>query len=438
MSPLADVLAHGVGTRSDLPIPVWLALYGSGAAVAVSFAALAALWRTPRLAEANHGRPAPPRLQAVLDSPSFRYALQSVVLAVLLLVIVVALVGPTDPPANLAPWAFYVTFWVGLVPASLLLGPVWRLLNPLRLLHALLRPIAGPVPDTGDRLERIGYWPAVISLVVFLWLELVYPERATPAVVGSFIVVYAIVHLVASMWFGERWFDRGDGFEVYSSLIGRLAPLGRRADGRLALRNPLKNAATLPSAPGLAAVVVVLVGSTAFDGLSRTRYWTSGPGAANDVTSGTLGLAAMIAITGVLYVAGTMGNGWLSGQPARQQPGAYAHTLVPIAVGYAIAHYFSLLLLDGQLTWILASDPFQTGVDVFGTAGMAVNYALVSISTIAYTQVTAIVIGHILAVVLAHDRALVVDSSSRSAQHLPLLVVMIAYTVGGLGLLFGA
>ena len=111
---------------------------------------------------------------------------------------------------------------------------------------------------------------------------------------------------------------------------------------------------------------------------------------------------------------------------------------MPIAVGYAVAHYFSLLLLDGQLTWILASDPFQTGRDLFGTASNAIDLGAVSPGVIAGVQVVAIVVGHVLGVVLAHDRAVRLTSGhqARTSQY-PLLLVMVAFTVGGLYLLLG-
>ena len=432
------VLAHGVGTRTDLPIPLTLTLYGAGLAVAISFAALLLLWRTPRLNTPDSGIALPLGLQRVLDAPAFRRTAQAVMLAVAALVTVVALVGPPSTNSNLAPYALYITLWVGLVPASLLLGPVWRIVNPLRLLHRGLAAVAGPAP-AADRAVAWGYWPAAVALAVFVWLELVPPGRSDPRTVGTFLVLYAVVQLVASLWFGERWFSRGDAFEVYSTLLGRLSPFGRRADGRLALRNPLRNAATLGEERGLAAVAVVLIGSTSFDGLSRTEFWTLGPGAENDTLSGTLGLLAMIGIVAVLYVGGTMLNGLLGKDEPLRQPARYAHSVLPIAVAYAVAHYFSLLLIDGQATWILASNPFaQDGVDLFGTYGNAIDYTRVSIDTIAYVQVGAVVLGHVLGVVLAHDRALRANAGSRPLEQLPLVVVMIAFTVGALALLFGA
>ena len=432
------VLAHGVGTRTDLPIPLALTLYGAGMAVAISFAALLLLWRTPRLNTPDGGRPVPTSIQTLLDSAVFRRVLQAATLAIALLVTAVALVGPPRTTDNLAPYAVYITLWVGLVPASLLLGPVWRVINPLRLAHRLLTSLTGPAPAAGS-VDRLGYWPAAVTLTVFVWLELVYPERGDPRVVGTFLVLYAVVQLVAALWLGDRWFSRGDAFEVYSTLLARLSPWGRRTDGRLVLRNPLSNAATLRDQPGLAAVAIVLIGSTSFDGLSRTEFWTEGPGAANDTLSGTLGLLAMIAIVGGLYVAATVLNGVLSDDHPWQQPNRYAHSVLPIAVAYAVAHYFSLLLIDGQATWILASNPFGADrVDLFGTYGNAINYTILSPDTISYVQVGAVVLGHVLGVVLAHDRALRANARSTPLEQLPLVVVMIAFTVGALALLFGA
>ena len=432
-----NLLAHGVGSRTDLPIPLGLALYGAGAAILISFTALLLFWRTPKLGGASSGRPLPAAVQRVIDGPALRRALQAVALALLALVTAAATAGPDETARNLAPWALYVTFWVGLVPASLLLGPVWRAANPLRLLHRTLRPLL-PSPPGAGRLPALGLWPAAISLLAFLWFELVYPDRAEPATVATFLIGYVVVQTALALWFGAGWFSSGDGFEVYSALIARLSPWGRRDDGRLVLRNPLANATATPEVPGLAAVVVVLLGSTAFDGLSRTAWWQTGPGAANDSLSGTLGLVGSIAVAALLHILGTRLSGRLAGQPAGTQPRRYAATVIPIALGYTIAHYFSLLLLDGQMTWILASNPFgMPGVDLFGTYGHVVDLTAVSPDTIAYVQVGGVIAGHVAGVTLAHERALRSRRHPRASDQLPLVVVMVFFTVGGLGLLFG-
>jgi len=435
-----SVLAHGVGERADLPVPLALALYGAGSAVVLSFLALVLLWRTPRLRGDAAGRPLPGPLAALVDGPVLRPVLRAVVLAVTLLVVVVALAGPASANDNLAPYALYVTLWVGLVPASLLLGPVWRAVNPLRTLHAGLERLTGPAP-AAHRLPALGYWPAAVALLCFVWLELVLPGRAEPRTVGVFLVLYGVVQLVAALWFGERWFARGDGFEVYSTLLGRLSPFGRREDGRLVLRSPLDGLDGLRAERGLVAVVLVLVGSTGFDGLSRTQFWQSGPGedAYLSAVPGTVGLLAVIALAALLFVGATAAGAAVTGARGRLQPATYVHSLVPIAAGYAIAHYFSLLLLDGQATWILASNPFAVaGVDLFGTYGRAIDYTTVSPRTIANVQVGAIVLGHVVGVVLAHDRAVRESPRRPTLGQVPLVAVMVAFTVGGLALLLSS
>jgi hypothetical protein len=140
----------------------------------------------------------------------------------------------------------------------------------------------------------------------------------------------------------------------------------------------------------------------------------------------------------VLYAAATSFAGRWTG--IRGAPALFAHSVVPIAAGYAIAHYFSLLFFEGQLTWILLSNPFgQDGVDLFGTYRNSVDLTVLSPHTIAVVQVGAIVLGHVLGVVLAHDRAVRLsgrDRDARRAQY-PLLLLMVGLTVGGLGLLLG-
>ena len=432
-----DLLAHGVGSRTDLPLPIGLALYGAAAAILLSFAVLLLFWRRPKLDRPASGRPLPAALQRVLDGPAGRRGLQAVALVVAVLVTVVALTGPADTARNLAPWALYVTFWVGLVPASLLLGPVWRVVNPLRLLHRGLRVLLPDAPGAG-RLPRLGLWPATVSLLAFLWLELVHPGRAEPMTVAVFLIGHAVIQVALALWFGEDWFAHGDGFEVCSTVVARLSPWGRRDDGRLVLRNPLVNATVAPVERGLGAVVVVLLGSTAFDGLSRTVFWQTGPGAANDDLSGTVGLLVMIGLVAGLYVLGARLSGRLAGQPGAVQPRRYAGTVIPIALGYTVAHYFSLLVLDGQTTWILASNPFGVaGTDLFGTYGNVVDLTAVGPDAIALVQVGAIVTGHVVGVTLAHERALLSARRARASDQLPLVIVMVAFTIGGLGLLFG-
>jgi hypothetical protein len=440
------VLAHGLGGRADLPVPVWLAQYAAALVLIVSFFMLARFWRVPRLQEPYRGRPLPVGLQRLVDAPAFRLGLRLLGLAGLLLVVLVAALGTGSSATNPAPTWLYVWFWVGIVPLSLLFGPVVRALNPLRLITQGLARLRGrPGPGEARPMpDWLGYWPAAAGLLAFTWLELVYRNPDRPVNVLSFILLYCLVQLSAAAVYGEVWYGRGDAFEVYSTLVGRLSPFGRRpADGRLVLRNPLAGLASVPVAPGMMAVICVLLGSTAFDGLSRTLWWK---GLGDRTTGiayallGTAGLLGMITVITGAYLAATRQNPWARRGQQVPVERRFVHSLLPIAVGYTVAHYFSLAVFQGQAGYLLASDPLGRGWDLFGTAGQQIDYRVVSTSVIAIVQVAAILTGHVVGVFIAHDRAIADYSRSRHrlrAQY-PLLVVMVTYTLGGIALLLGA
>jgi hypothetical protein len=437
------LLAHGIGGRQDLPVPFSFALIGAVVALLVSFVALGALWRTPRLDGPRAGTPVPQGLQRNLDASATRWAVRLIGLGVAAYVVVAAIFGP-DLATNPTAAVVYVLLWVGIVPASLLVGPAWRLVNPLRTVHLLIARMLRTTPAEGLRAlsPRLGWWPAAIGLLAFTWLELAAPNRATLPVLRTWFAVYIGVMLLAAAMYGSRWFDRGDAFEAYSTLVGRLAPIGRREDGRLVMRGPLQGLDTLRPEPGLVAVVVVLIGSTAFDGLSNSPGWIRAVQGNVDATlAASVGLLVTVLVFGLAYYVAAALAGVLAGPlvsvPRRELPGLFAHSLVPIAVGYVVAHYFSLFVFEGQRALIQLSDPLGTGANVLGLTGREVDYSVVSPTAIAVVQVVAVVIGHVVGVVSAHDRAIrLFPPRAAVAGQLPLLALMVAYTLAGLTLLF--
>ena len=432
------VTAHGIGGRSDLPVPLWLAVYGGTAAVVVSFVVLSLLWSSERFGDGDHGRALPAPVQRVLDSPLLHLAARLLGLVAGAALLGACWFGSNDPAANPASTWFYVWLWVGLLPASVALGPVLRRLSPLRTIAELLgggfdrRPIPG----------RLGTVVAVGGLLVFLWLELVDDRGSEPRTIGIFLTAYAVVHALGGVWFGPSWFGRAESFEVYSTLVGHLSCLARRQDGRWVLRSPFRGLASIGAAPELVPITCVLLGSTAFDGLSRSAEWRDLAAGAGTRTAylllGSVGLAAAILAVTCLYL-GAIALTRPYVRRGTPLAGLFVHSLVPIVCGYTVAHYFSFAVYQGQAGIFLASDPLGRGWDLLGMSGRTIDYTVVSTRTIALVQVGAIVAGHVVGVIAAHDRAvgLFRARSARSGQY-PLLAVMIGFTMAGIALVVGS
>jgi hypothetical protein len=429
--------AHGLGGGTlELPVPASLFVFGAAAALIISFAALAVLWKEPKLEQQARGRPLP--LQGLLRSPAIEWFLRLASLAFFLVVMVGALGGSRS--VNLAPVAVYIWFWVGLAFLCGFLGNWWATLSPFDTLARLL--------GLGAEARR-GYpvglarWPAVVVLFGFVWLELVNPWAVSARPLGVIILGYTLVTLTGMAVFGrERWGSNAEGFAVFFDLLGRCAILGRDAEGRAVLRPPLAGLPQVSPGPGLVPFVCVMLGSTAFDGLTRLQWWgdrTMNLTGASETLTGTVGLVAVIVLVWAVFMVAMFAAGSIGGTPARPLAVRFAHTLVPIAFAYIVAHYFAYLLVDGQQGLRLLSDPFGMGWNLLGTADWAVNRTIVTQNTVWYVQVFAIIAGHIGGVILAHDRAVAMWEPREAVRtQYAFLGAMVLFTAMGLLILSGA
>ncbi|WP_241668131.1 hypothetical protein [Pedococcus bigeumensis] len=436
---VAAMPAHGVGSREDLPLPFHLLLIGAGLALVVSFVALGALWKQPRLRRED-GRLLPMSLALALDSAAVRglFVIASLAIAGWTLV---ALVLGKDNANNPVPSVVYVWLWVGLAFISMVFGGIWRLVNPVRWLHRGILAALRIEKDFALAEYRLGYWPAASGLLAFAWLELIAPNNADLPVLRIAILGYLVVSLMLAMAFGEPYLRRGDPFTAWSSLYGTLSPLGRRADRRWVFRTPLHGPLELDAAPGLLAVTSVMLGTTAYDGFSGETRWYS------FVQSSSLparlwetgALVTFSLIVAASLSAAAILSARLAGVSVRGVATAFAPSLIPIAAGYLIAHYWSLWVWEGTNGLAKMSDPLGTGANWLGTASISPSASLIAPGLVAGIQVVAIITGHVLGVVAAHERA--VSLFPRRAAVLgqvPLLVLMVGYTVGGLTLLFSS
>lgn len=451
---IPTLLAHGLGGVRDLPVPGWLFLYGAAVVLILSFLGLAFLWQKPLLDRKSVGRPAPTLLERIVLSAGLRMLAGAVSVLLLLAVFLSALLGTDHAELNLAPTFVYVIFWLGLVPLSVLFGNVWSVLSPWKAMADAVAWIARRLGIQWRPLaaypERLGRVPAAVALLLFVALELAYVDPASPRLLAVAIGIYSYVTWGGMLVFGrETWQRHGEGFAVYYGLLARIAPLAVR-EGRLVVRWPLSGLAEREETPGTLLFIAVMLGSVGFDGFSRTAPWQNLVADVQDpfvisrpllsdllvTATGIAGLLAAVLLVVCVYKAAA----WLSTEYTRSPVslvGPFLLSLVPIALVYAVSHYFSLLIVQGQFLAPLASDPLGRGWNLLGTAGVMPKLNVFAPNTIWYVQVAALVAGHVAGLAVAHDRAIATFRERGPAlrSQLPMLALMVFYTVMGLWLL---
>ena len=443
--------AHGIVGKADLPIPVWLFSWAAAIVLVVSFVALSTLWRQPQLQDAHERR--------LFHLPvSLEWLAGAVGVGLFVLSVYAGFAGAQVTNANFSVTFVYVIVWVGFPVASVLLGDIFRAFNPwrsvARALAALVRVARGGKDYRPPlRYPRwLGVWPAMVGIVGFAWLELVYVERDRPTTLAALSLGYFAVMLVGMALFGiEEWSTQGDGFGVYFGLLGRLSALTRNKRGDVVARRPMSGITGLEVRAGTVGVICAIIGTTTFDGFSNGGIWRKYEPNVQEVFSSlgfgqtaalelaySVGLVVCILFVVLVYRVGIVGVRSVSARyDTRALMHTFAHTLVPIGFAYVLAHYFSLLIWQGQAMGYLISDPLGNGANLFGTSTYQIDYHVISYAAIWYVQVAALLAGHVGGLALSHDRALVLYDEPEEAVRSQywVLAVMVAFTSFGLWLL---
>ena len=484
--------AHAFGQRYDLPIPLSYFLAGAAAAVALSFVVMGmfikggeSAFRYPRL-----NLLATPALGRILTSRILLGTLRIASVALLLVVIAAALFGSDNPLANLSPTFIWIIWWVGMSYIAALFGNFWMLINPWKTLFEwgewLARRIRGGHSD-GRGGGLIAYprgWdvmPALLGFFAFVWLENVYPGSVAPRYLAALALVYSLITLGGMALFGKHtWLRYGDCFSVLFGIFARFSPTEVRVIGGNCAHcdfcasergagdadecvdcyacfeaagsgdtGARREFNLRPWAVGLmpsrrvslimTAFVALTLAAVTFDGLQETASWVAVQklglrlfGAGGVSVADTLGVALTPALFFAAYLAFCIGVKALSGEqaPLMEVAPAYVFSLVPIALAYNMAHFLSLLLVQGQLIIPLASDPFGFGWDIFGTAGYRIDPTVISAKAAWFLSVGAIVAGHIVSVYIAHAISLrrAANRSLALRGQYPMLALMVFYT----------
>jgi hypothetical protein len=448
-------LAHGIGGVRDLPVPETFFFTTAAVVLVVSFVLLGALWKKPLLERAATGWGLPDVLGAIVLSRAVRIVLGAFSVGLLVLTIATALFGTSLELLNFAPTFILVIFWLGLPLLSVLFGNVWSVLSPWRAIADATvwvlewggreaRPLLEPT-------ERFGRYPAALALFAFVALELAHPRPAYPRTIGVAAALYSYWALAGMAVYGrDTWTRCGEGFAVAFAYLARIAPFAVR-EGRVVFRWPFAGLAGAERTRGALVFVAVMLGSTSFDGFSRTTPWQDllgniradllgHPGWVTDLVTTLVNVAGLSAFVGavVLTYAGAAEAARRLVNAPRSLVPDFVLALVPIAFAYLVAHYFSQFLIQGQFIIALISDPFGfEDWDLFGTADFAPNLTIVTPETVWYVQVVSLTVGHVAGLAIAHDRSVALFESRRDAlrSQYPMLALMVLYTVGGLWLL---
>jgi len=439
--------AHAFGQRYDLPAPLGYFVFGAAAAVALSFVVAAVfVRRAPREAPEN---------QIVIGLgplfPALRTLLSPLSLVLFCTAVAAGFIGNRNPEMNLAPILVWIVWWVGLSFLVACVGNIWPALDPWRAafegMDALVRrwgnrkgiELGWPYP------ERLGMWPAVALLLLFVWIEVVYPRAAVPSHLAWFALAWSAVTLTGMVCFGaETWRRNADVFAIYFGTLAKFAPLDIGPNRRSVVLRPPGRGLIAGEAVsyGMVGFVIAMLSTVMFDGLLGTQAMTIAHAALADWTmlhplagGYVLGTAGILGVWLVFLAAYLLACAATARLVRDRSTGAIARlfvlTLVPIAIAYLIAHYLHYLLVQGQLIIPLLSDPLGRRWDLFGTASYYPDIGLLDARFVWNLSLASIVAGHVISIWLAHRLALREFGARGMAvkASAPLTVLMVIYTV---------
>jgi hypothetical protein len=441
---IAVALVPGAAFACALPPSVVLTLptghYITAAAVTVALTAL--------LGTAMHRLPLmEPRL--VLERRIFLPVALTSYLSFLafLCLLFIGFFGDRDPMHNLMTLVFWTGVWIVVPLGSMLMGNLWRPLNPWTGPIRITRTLLGRKGRIG--LGALGHWPAVVGYAGFAWFQMVslYPDD--PAVLAMVALAYWLVIFTFAVLEGDDWLERGEFLTVLFGLIARVAPVwlelaGNRA--RLMRGWPGTQVLTIaPLTPSAVVFVSLALAALTFDGLAETFWWQAligenplePTGRSAVLWENSVGLAGVWVVTlslsfAAIALARRMGGDSASGFST----GTVMLSFLAIAAGYHAAHYLVMLLTAGQYTLAALNDPLFTGESWLGLPAFYVSFGFLTdpeVMPLIYgAQFVAILGAHLLAVVLGLKLA---GQGTRGVGHLPMTVLMVSYTVLGLWLL---
>lgn len=431
--------AHGVAaSRFDAPLPLSLLFLGAGGTVALTAGWLAVSDRKLTTGGPRHLVSLDPRPTRLLTRTG-----QVVFGLGVLAAMVVGFAGRQVAAENVATLFVWPVWFRGLALLAVLAGSPWRTLSPWRALYRGLCRLEGGEVRLRPYPARLGHWPALVGfLLLFGVAENLTTIARSPGLTAAVVAAYGLAVVGGAVVFGPVWFERADPLGALYRLFGRVSTLVVEcADGlRVAVRPPWRGCRRPVTDPAVAGLAVAAVYTVTFDGFTRTRLYRglvrdagdllgTGPSASLLVyAAGLLAFAASLLVTSRL--ADRLGGPATEGAP-RTTAGdggragavlAFAPTVVPIAAAYEVAHNYPYVLRNAAALLDLSLAPL-------GLASGVEPLAWLSVPAFWGSQVVLVVFGHVVGVVAAHRVAVSRYGDRGIRAHLPLVVLMVGYTV---------
>lgn len=405
--------AHAFGTLYTLPIPLWLYLYGAGAALIISFLAIG--FFAKKSTKFSFPKAKFQLTQWVI------FFLKTLSIAVFALTILTGFFGSQSPIDNFAVNFFWIIFLLGFTYLSALMGNIWAVINPWKIMVEWF----GEIKPLFSYPKSLGYIPALLFYFLLIWLELLSGGLGVkPSSLARILLIYSSLTFFATILFGKEWFEYGEFFSVFFKLIGRLSLFSK----------PGSLLEDKPNHPTLLLFILFMLSSTAFDGFRSTivyfRYFFS----LNPPMLLLLSLLFFLSLYIIaIFLMKVLSKTTTSIKDLSLQ---FTYSLIPIGLAYNVAHYYTLLLTQGQSIIPLLSDPFNQGWNLFGSTDYQTNVGLLGASFVWHSEIAVILIGHIVAVFLAHMMALKIFSRRQAfISQIPFIFLMVIYTITGLWIL---
>lgn len=440
------VSAHGFGQRIDLPVPLYLYMFGGGAVVALSFILLGLL--PTRVSEALYAYP-----RSNLSKLSWFRAISSPIalkpLRVVLVVVLIAstasgLFGTQSAAFNLLPTVVWILFAIGITFTTAFFGNIWSVINPFKTLYEYAEALLAKFGVTWKpvmTIEGQNVWPAIVFFFGFRWIENVSLMSANPQFLGACVLFYSILTFAGMAVFGKNeWLTKADPFSVFFGFLSRFSITeSRKDDGKsqVYLRPPAVGLLNHSATKSETLFVLLMLSSVAADGMLTTPLFQ------NTYSNllgfglpwffvGTLGLGGLFFVFAVVYYVFSFLTKVISGDSSSTIEVAqrFVFSLLPISIAYEVAHYISILVIEGQRVLYLISDPFGLGWNLFGTAHYQISYTALNLKFLWNIQVALIVIGHVIAVLIAHTIAnrFFKDGHKTLVSQYPMLALMVFYS----------